>query len=73
MKRSGLPYVQGGDPAQVLDIYYADEAVHKDAVLVDIESDNKKVGHVHNVSNPNLPESQEVNAQMAAFLDRYLK
>ena len=41
--------------------------------FVDIESDNKKVGHVHNVSNPDLPESQEVNARMAAFLDRYLK
>ena len=35
-KRIGIPYVQDGDPAQVLDIYYADEAVRKDAVLVDI-------------------------------------
>ena len=35
-KRIGIPYVTGGDPSQVLDIYYADEAVRKDAVLVDI-------------------------------------
>ena len=34
--RIGLPYVENGDPAQVLDIYYADKAVRKDAVLVDI-------------------------------------
>ena len=35
-RRIGIPYVQDGDPAQVLDIYYADDAVRKDAVLVDI-------------------------------------
>ena len=34
--RVGLPYVDNGDPAQVLDVYYADESVRKDAVLVDI-------------------------------------
>lgn len=32
----GIPYVDDGDPAQVLDIYYADEQVRKDAVLIDI-------------------------------------
>ena len=35
-KRIGIPYVTGGDASQVLDIYYADEAIRKDAVLVDI-------------------------------------
>ena len=35
-KKIGLPYVENGDPAQVLDIYYADPSVRKDAVLVDI-------------------------------------
>ena len=35
-KKLGLPYVQGGDPAQVLDIYYADGSVRKNAVLIDI-------------------------------------
>lgn len=34
-KRIGIPYVQDGDPAQVLDVYYAGEN-RKDAVLVDI-------------------------------------
>lgn len=31
-----IPYVQDGDPSQVLDVYHADKAVRKDAVLVDI-------------------------------------
>lgn len=35
-KRIGVPYVPDGTPAQVLDIYYADKAIRKDAVLVDI-------------------------------------
>jgi len=35
-KRIGVPYVENGDPNQVMDIYYADNAVRKDAVLVDI-------------------------------------
>ena len=35
-KRIAVPYVENGDPAQVLDIYYADKSVRKDAVLVDI-------------------------------------
>lgn len=35
-KRIGVPYVSDGTPAQVLDIYYADKAVRRDAVLVDI-------------------------------------
>ena len=35
-KRIGVPYVENGDPAQVLDIYYADKAIRKDAVLIDI-------------------------------------
>ena len=35
-KRIGISYVENGDPAQVLDIYYADKAVRKGAVLIDI-------------------------------------
>jgi acetyl esterase/lipase len=35
-KRIGIPYVEDGDPAQVLDIYYADKALRKNAVLIDI-------------------------------------
>ena len=35
-KRIGVPYVQDGEPVQVMDIYYADREIRKDAVLVDI-------------------------------------
>ena len=41
--------------------------------FVDIASDDKKVAHVHNVTDPNLPESREVNARMVAFMDRCLE
>ena len=41
--------------------------------FVDIDSNNIKVGHVHNVSNPHLPESKEVNSRMAEFLNKYLE
>ena len=36
--------------------------------FVDIASDDRKVDHVHNVAKPDLPESQEVNARMVAFM-----
>ena len=35
-KRIGVPYVQEGTSAQVVDIYYADSLLRKDAVLIDI-------------------------------------
>lgn len=35
-KKIGVPYVQNGAPEQVMDIYYADPAIRKDAVLIDI-------------------------------------
>ena len=40
--------------------------------FVDIASNDRKVGHVHNVTDPDLPESREVNARMVAFMDRCL-
>ena len=40
--------------------------------LLDIESANRNVAHVHNVINPGLPESQKVNGGMIAFMDRIL-
>lgn len=40
--------------------------------FVDIQSEDKKVGHVHNVSDPDLPESRTVNARMIKFMDRQL-
>ena len=39
--------------------------------FIDIASDDKKVGHVHNVVNLALPESQEVNGKMLEFLDKH--
>ena len=41
--------------------------------FVDIASDDKKVNHVHNVADPDLPESREVNAQMIAFLNNCIQ
>lgn len=35
-KKIAVPYVDNGEPGQVMDIYYADKAIRKDAVLVDI-------------------------------------
>ncbi|MCR5709471.1 MAG: alpha/beta hydrolase [Bacteroidales bacterium] len=40
--------------------------------FVDIASKSRKVGHVHNVTKTDLPESRDVNARMVAFMDRYL-
>ena len=39
--------------------------------FIDIASDDKKVGHVHNVVNLALPESQEVNGKMLEFLEKH--
>lgn len=35
-KQIGIPYVENGAPEQVLDIYYADKGIRRNAVLVDI-------------------------------------
>ena len=45
------------------------DALGREIVFVDIASEDKKVGHVHNVTDPNLPESREVNAAMVAFMN----
>ena len=45
------------------------DALGREIVFIDIESDDKKVGHVHNVTYPDLPESREVNAAMIDFMD----
>ena len=44
------------------------DSLGKAVTFVDIASDDKKVGHIHNVTNLDLPESQEVNEAMVAFL-----
>lgn len=40
--------------------------------FIDIDSDNKKAGHVHNVIDLDLPESQTVNGKMLEFLNNHL-
>ena len=36
--------------------------------FVDIESQDRRVGHVHNVTSLDLPESREVNSRMLGFM-----
>ena len=44
----------------------------KNYVFLDIDSDDKNVDHVHNITKPQLEESKKVNNAMARFLDIYL-
>ncbi len=48
------------------------DALGRDIVFIDIQSNDRQVGHVHNVASPALPESQEVNAAMIAFMNHCL-
>ena len=41
--------------------------------FIDIDSDNKEIGHVHNVITPELPESKEVNKAMIEFVNEVIK
>ena len=47
------------------------DALGKAITFVDITSDDKKVGHIHNVTSLDLPESREVNEAMVTFLKKY--
>ena len=49
------------------------EALGREAEFRDIPSKDKKVGHVHNINFPDLPESREVNGRMAAFMQSCLE
>ncbi len=40
--------------------------------FLDIQADDRNVGHVHNVTAPDLPESREVNGRMIAFMNQHL-
>lgn len=48
------------------------DSLARPLTFVDIASDDRSVAHVHNVVNPDLPESREVNAGMVAFMDACL-
>lgn len=47
------------------------EKAGRPLTFVDIASDDKSVAHVHNVTDPDLPESQTVNVAMTEFLAKY--
>ena len=36
--------------------------------FIDIDSKDRRVGHVHNVTSLDLPESREVNSRMLGFM-----
>lgn len=44
------------------------DALGRPFEFLDIESDKRAVGHVHNVLDPSLPESQTVNSRMMEFM-----
>ncbi len=43
-----------------------------DFIDIDIESEDRRVGHVHNVINKDLQESKEVNTRMLEFMNKGL-
>ncbi|MBQ9306973.1 MAG: alpha/beta hydrolase [Bacteroidales bacterium] len=45
------------------------EALGREVEFIDIHASERKVGHVHNVTDPALPESREVNDRMIAFMN----
>ena len=49
------------------------KALGREVEFLDIPSKDKKVGHVHNINFPDLPESREVNGRMAAFMQSCLE
>ena len=50
----------------------ADLSKRGDFLFVDIESDDKNIGHVHNVINIELKESKRVNRLAMEFVSKYL-
>ena len=58
---------------QALQIKADCDSLGRPVEFIDIASADREVGHVHNVIAPGLPESQEVNARMIAFMDKYVK
>ena len=42
------------------------QALGRNVEFLDIHTEDREVGHVHNVTDPDLPESGEVNSRMIA-------
>ena len=54
-------------------LHLMDDIKGRDNVFfIDINSDNKAVDHVHNVTKPHLKESIEVNKAMLRFIEEYI-
>ncbi len=49
------------------------DSLARPLTFVDISSEDKKVGHVHNVTDADLPESREVNDRMIEFMNSFLQ
>ena len=48
------------------------DSLARPLTFIDVPSTDKKIGHVHNVTAPDLPESQSVNARMIQFMNECL-
>lgn len=48
------------------------DSLARPMTFIDVPSTDKKIGHVHNVTAPDLPESQSVNARMIQFMNECL-
>ena len=48
------------------------DSLARPLTFIDVPSTDKKIGHVHNVTDPDLPESQSVNARMIQFMNECL-
>ena len=48
------------------------DSLRRTVDFIDIESEDRRVGHVHNVINQDLQESKEVNTRMLEFMNKGL-
>lgn len=57
--------------SQSLELKQDCEDIGKPFTFIDIPSKSMKVGHIHNVTKLDLPESQEVNGTMVTFMQEH--
>ena len=48
------------------------DSLARPLTFIDVSSTDKQIGHVHNVTDPDLPESRGVNARMIQFMNECL-
>ena len=51
---------------------YQDIKDRNNIEFLDIQSDDKNVDHVHNVTKPQLEESKQVNTAIGKFIEKWL-